>query len=108
MRVVSHPILGKLKSNKKITIYVNDKQLEALEGDTIASALLANGIKVCRYTRKNHEPRGVFCAIGRCNDCLMIVDGIPNIRTCVTYAIDGMQIKTQVGNGIWEGLDEEF
>ncbi|MEK6266688.1 MAG: (2Fe-2S)-binding protein [Clostridium sp.] len=106
MRVINHPILGKLKNHKKITIYVDDKKLVALESDTIASALLANGIKVCRYTRKRHEPRGLFCAIGRCNDCLMIVDGIPNIRTCVTYVIDGMQIKTQVGNGTWEGLHE--
>ncbi len=108
MRVVSHPILGELQNNNKVTIFFNDKQLEALKNDTIASALLENGIKVCRYTRKHHEPRGLFCAIGRCNDCLMIVDGIPNIRTCVTYVRDGMQIKTQVGNGIWEGLDEEF
>lgn len=106
MRVTNHPILGKSKNNKKITIYVDGKKLIALESDTIASALLANGIKVCRYTRKRHEPRGLFCAIGRCNDCLMIVDGIPNIRTCVTYVRDGMQIKTQVGNGTWEGLHE--
>jgi predicted molibdopterin-dependent oxidoreductase YjgC len=106
VRVTNHPILGKSKNNKKITIYVDGKKLIALESDTIASALLANGIKVCRYTRKRHEPRGLFCAIGRCNDCLMIVDGIPNIRTCVTYVRDGMQIKTQVGNGTWEGLHE--
>jgi predicted molibdopterin-dependent oxidoreductase YjgC len=106
VRVITHPILGKLKNQKKITIYVDDKKLVALESDTIASALLANGIKVCRYTRKRHEPRGLFCAIGRCNDCLMIVDGIPNVRTCVTYVRDGMQIKTQVGNGTWEGLHE--
>ncbi len=108
MRVINHPILGKCQNNKKIIIYFNDKPLEALSSDTIASALLENGIKVCRYTRKNHEPRGLFCAIGRCNDCLMIVDGIPNIRTCVTIVRDGMRIKTQVGNGAWEGLDEEL
>lgn len=108
MRVVNHPILEQLRNNKKITIYVNDKPVEALESDTIASALLESDIKLCRYTRKNHEPRGVFCAIGRCNDCLMIVDGIPNIRTCVTYVRDGMQIKTQIGNGAWEDLDGEL
>jgi predicted molibdopterin-dependent oxidoreductase YjgC len=106
MRVVNHPILGRLQNNEKIIIYVDNKKLEALENDTIASALLANGIKVCRHTRKRNEPRGLFCAIGRCNDCLMLVDGIPNIRTCVTYVRDGMQIKTQIGNGTWEGLHE--
>ena len=104
MRVVSHPILGEDPKKKKITIYIDNKPVEAMEGDTIGSALWANGIKTCRYTPKNREPRGVFCCIGRCNDCIMTVDGIPNIRSCITPVKDGMKIKTQKGNGTWEGL----
>ncbi|WHH58134.1 (2Fe-2S)-binding protein [Petroclostridium sp. X23] len=107
MRVINHPILEQIPDNKKITLYVDGKIIEALEGDTIASALLAYGKKICRYTSKRHAPRGVFCAIGRCSDCLMTVDGIPNIRTCMTPVKNGMQIKTQQGNGIWEGLNEK-
>lgn len=107
MRVINHPILGKAQDNKKIIIYLDGEPIEALESDTIASALLAHGKKICRYTRKYNEPRGVFCAIGRCNDCIMTVDGIPNIRACITPVKDGMQIKTQIGNGTWEGLDED-
>ena len=38
---------------------------------------------VHRYTAKRHEARGVFCAIGRCTDCVMVVDGRPNVRTCM-------------------------
>jgi predicted molibdopterin-dependent oxidoreductase YjgC len=107
MRIINHPILGQLKECNKITIYVDGKAVEALEGDTVASALLANGIKKCRYTRKLREPRGIFCAIGRCNDCIMIIDGIPNTRACVTPVKEGMIVETQEGNGTWEGLDEK-
>ena len=50
-----------------------------------------------RYTSKRHEPRGIFCAIGRCTDCVMVVDGVPNIRTCVTPLHEGMDVRTQYG-----------
>ena len=50
-----------------------------------------------RYTAKTHEPRGVFCAIGRCTDCVMIVDDMPNVRTCITPLEEGMKVETQYG-----------
>ncbi|MBS7658991.1 MAG: (2Fe-2S)-binding protein [Candidatus Bathyarchaeia archaeon] len=102
MRIVDHPILGKIKERKKVFIEVDGKKIEAYEGEPIAAALLAAGIRVFRFTAKEKEPRGVFCAIGRCTDCIMTVDGIPNVRTCVTPVRDGMKIKTQVGLGKWE------
>lgn len=105
MRIRTHPILGNDNKTERITIYIDGKPIEAMGGDTIASALLAKQIRVCRYTRKTNEPRGIFCAIGRCNDCLMTVDGIPNVRACVTPVKDGMRVTTQKGNGIWEGLE---
>lgn len=55
------------------------------------------GVMAHRYTAKTHEPRGVFCAIGRCTDCVMIVDGKPNIRTCITPLEAGMVVQTQYG-----------
>ena len=54
---------------------------------------------VHRYTKKQHKPRGIFCAIGRCTDCVMIVDGKPNIRTCITPLREGMEVQTQYGVG---------
>ena len=66
-------------------------------------ALMAAGKMVLRYTVKYHEPRGVFCAIGQCTDCMMMVDGVPNVRTCVTPVRAGMRIETQHGLGRWEG-----
>ena len=52
---------------------------------------------VQRSTAKSHEPRGVFSAIGRCTDCVMIVDGKPNVRTCITPLKEGMKVETQYG-----------
>lgn len=71
--------------------------MEAREGEPIAMALTAAGIRVFRTTEKLHEPRGVYCAMGRCSDCMMIVDGQPNVRTCVTLVKDGMRVEVQHG-----------
>lgn len=102
MRVLDHPILGEAKLGRKITIEVDGQLVPAFEGEPIAAALLAAGYKVFRYTVKKGEPRGVFCAIGRCTDCVMTVDGRPNVRTCITPAVDGMKVQTQAGLGTWE------
>ncbi len=102
MRIKNHPILGELDTSKKVTIYFDGKPLEALEGEPIASALMSAGVVAFRKTAKRHEPRGIFCAIGRCTDCMMTVDGVPNTRTCVTEVKEGMQVKTQIGVGNME------
>ena len=101
MRIEMHPILGNAKWGTKITLIVDGEPLEAYEGEPISTALLAAGRRVFRRTTQRDEPRGVFCALGRCTDCVMIVDGQPNVRTCVTPARDGMFIETQVGLGHW-------
>jgi predicted molibdopterin-dependent oxidoreductase YjgC len=101
-RIYKHPILGDLPARKKIHFYYNGKKLIAYEGETIASALYANGIRVLRKTEKFKQPRGIFCAIGRCTDCVMIVDGIPNVRTCITPVREGMRVEFQKGLGKWK------
>lgn len=106
MRVIEHPILDELDTSKTVTIYFNDQPIEALEGEPIASALMNAGIRAFRTTAKRQEPRGIFCAIGRCTDCMMIVDGIPNTRTCVTTVRDGMRVRTQEGLGSFDKEDK--
>lgn len=97
MRITIHPILGLLEERKKVTIEIDGQKIEALEGEPIAAALWNAGIRDFRYTRKRKEPRGFFCGIGLCTDCKMIVNGIPNIRTCVTLVEKGMKIQRQRG-----------
>ena len=84
MRVTEHPILGTDAGSKTVTIYYEDRPIAARAGEPIAAALASAGIRVHRTTEKTHEPRGVYCAMGRCTDCMMIVDGEPNVRTCIT------------------------
>ena len=103
MRVMSHPILGEQKDIEWVTIIVNGKSMKAKKGEMILSALLAEGIIVNRYTAKKHEPRGLFCGIGQCTDCMMVVNGIPNIRTCITPVEEGMTVDEQDGLGSWRG-----
>jgi len=97
MRITNHPILGAAQNGKSVRITINGTTISAIEGEPIAAALLANGIRICRQTEKKNEPRGIFCAIGQCTDCMMTVDGVPNIRTCVTPAHEGMRIETSKG-----------
>ena len=96
-RISEHPILGQSPEKKTVTFTYDGKTLKGLEGEPIAVALRAAGVMVHRYTKKRHEPRGVFCAIGRCTDCVMIVNGQPNVRTCITPLEEGMNIQTQYG-----------
>lgn len=102
MRVENHPILGPTDRTEIVTIYVNDRPIEARKGESVAAAMLANGMRLCRHTPKKHEPRGVFCGIGQCTDCVMQVNGVPNVRTCVTLVEENMRAQTQEGVGIWE------
>jgi predicted molibdopterin-dependent oxidoreductase YjgC len=103
VRIVKHPILGDLRKSKKITLVVDGKKIQAYEGEMISAALVASGIITFRHTSKKREPRGIFCAIGRCTDCVMEVNGRPNVRTCVTPVEENMVINTQEGLGIWHG-----
>lgn len=99
MRIEEHPILGRFEKGPKIQFTFDGKQMEGFEGEPIAIALRSNGVVIHRYTTRRNEPRGMFCAIGRCTDCIMIVDGRPNIRTCVESLKPGMVVVTQKGRG---------
>jgi len=103
MRITDHPILGELPPRPTVKFTFDGKPMSGLDGEPIAAALKASGVMVHRYTKKKHTPRGIFCAIGRCTDCVMIVNGSPNVRTCVTPLEEGMTIETQYGAGAAEG-----
>ncbi len=93
-RIYEHPIL-KFERGRVVTIYLDERPLKAFENETVAAALYANGLREFSRSIKYRRPRGFFCGIGRCSTCLMEVDGVPNVRTCVTMVSEGMQIKKQ-------------
>ena len=102
MRIEDHPILGPPSETQTVSFDFEGTAVIARIDDTIASALVNAGEKVFRRTHRKRQPRGVFCGIGHCTDCVMIVDGQPNIRTCVTPVRDGMIVKRQIGLGKWD------
>ncbi len=86
--------MGEMERGRPVTIYVDGRQVPAHEGEPIAAALYAAGIRLTRYSPHSGEPRGPFCMIGRCTECAMTVDGTPNVRTCVTPVREGMKVET--------------
>lgn len=94
MRIQNHPILN-FQHKNKVTFIFEGNKMEGYDDEPIAAALVAAGIKVLSYSRKLRRPRGFFCAIGNCSSCLMKVNGIPNVRTCVTRLTEGMVIERQ-------------
>ena len=79
-----------------ITITVDGVPLPAYEGETIAGALLASGRRAWRHTRHG-QPRGLYCGIGLCFDCLVTANGTPNLRACLTPVTAGMVVETGGG-----------
>ena len=82
-------------------ILVDGEELTAYEGESIAAALLASGRRFTRWTARAGEPRGYFCGMGVCQDCLVTVDGLPNVRACMTPVRDRLRVETQRGLGDW-------
>jgi hypothetical protein len=77
----------------------DDQLVSAEVGHTVAAALLADGRRSWRRTRGGGEPRGVFCGIGVCFDCLVTVNGVPDRRACLTEVHPGDVVTTQIGAG---------
>jgi predicted molibdopterin-dependent oxidoreductase YjgC len=99
--IEEHPILesSNFKRGEKVKFTFDGVAMEGFGGAPIAAALHANGVRIYRETPAMHRPRGFFCAIGKCSSCFMVVDGIPNVRTCVTPLEAGMKVETQRGKG---------
>jgi D-hydroxyproline dehydrogenase subunit gamma len=76
-----------------VTITVNGRPVDAYEGESIAAALLAAGRRVFRHTLVQQAPRGFFCGMGICYDCLVTVDGVPNVRSCLAEVRAGCVVE---------------
>jgi aerobic-type carbon monoxide dehydrogenase small subunit (CoxS/CutS family) len=90
------PLDGNIERGAAVTIDINGKPVTAYLGESVATALLSDEIVAMRTTTLG-ESRGVFCGMGVCFDCLVVVDGKPNTRACMTWVKEGMDIRTQDG-----------
>jgi predicted molibdopterin-dependent oxidoreductase YjgC len=92
--------MGSARGQVRFTF--DGEEISADDGQTVAAALLAAGRRVWRYTAERGRPRGLFCGMGICFDCLVEVGGRPNRRACQTAVAEGLSVRTQDGTGSWE------
>ena len=102
-RVEHHPVLGTLEKQKEVKIYFDGKPFTASEGDTIASALLASGVRTLRHHEDKGTPRGIYCNIGHCFECRVRVNGKNTVRACLTPVENNMQIESGISTTSLKG-----
>ncbi|MET7911578.1 (2Fe-2S)-binding protein [Streptomyces avermitilis] len=91
--------LVRARPGAAFAVTFDGREIEALPGQTVAAALWSAGVTAWRTTRGEGRPRGVFCGIGVCFDCLLSVNGVPNQRACLVRVRPGDVIRTQEGTG---------
>jgi len=94
--VQEHPILP-VDEREAIEFYWKGKKLLAREGETIASALFANGLRIFGHHKKDGAPQGMFCANGQCAQCMVIADGLP-VKSCMVQVTPGVRVEPVDGD----------
>lgn len=87
-------LLPQVQRGKPITITVDGRLVNSYKGETVATALLSAGITIFRLSHQHKQPRGLYCGMGVCYECLVTINGIHAQRACVTLVEDGMSIET--------------
>lgn len=89
-RIEKHPVLT-ISERKAIEFFWNNRPINAYAGETISSALIANGIDIFGHHPKDNSPLGLFCANGQCSQCMVLLNGVP-IKSCMTKVAQGMSV----------------
>jgi sarcosine oxidase subunit alpha len=90
-RVIDHPLIKRGKQ-QRVSFTFNGVSVEGIAGEPIATALLANGIRVLRKHEESGTSRGLYCAIGHCMECRVQVKGKGQVRACLTPITEGMAV----------------
>jgi sarcosine oxidase subunit alpha len=80
---------------EEIAFSFRGKPVTGFRGDTFGSALFASGQRVFSRSFKYHRPRGLLCCSGSCPNCMMTVDGVPNVRVCAEPVREGAEVRPQ-------------
>ncbi|HEY2023761.1 (2Fe-2S)-binding protein [Paraburkholderia sp.] len=87
-----------LRSDASVGIEIDGTPLRVPAHFTVAAALLASGQLTCRSSAVSGAPRGPFCMMGVCFECLVEIDGVPNRQGCMTRVADGMRVRSMHAN----------
>ena len=94
----------------KLSFTFDRQTISAREGDSVAAALMAAGVRALRNTPVSRAPRGPYCLMGVCFECLVEIDGVQNVQSCMVEASDGMCVRSMRGArcvGNEQGSDDE-
>lgn len=94
-RVTEHPILP-IPERKQIQFFWNGTALDGYDGETIASALFASGIRTFGLHKKDNAPQGIFCANGQCSQCMVLANGFP-VKACMERIFEGVRVQPLIG-----------
>jgi sarcosine oxidase subunit alpha len=94
----------RLDRSREVTFSFYGKPVRAFEGDTFGSALYASGQRIFSRSFKYHRPRGLLCCSGSCANCMMTVDGVPNVRICAEPVREGAAVRPQ---NVWGSLEHD-
>ncbi len=83
-----------LRQGDPIRLIVDGKIVQAFRGETVAAALLASGLRAFRTTARAHAPRAAFCGMGVCFECLVTINGVSGVRSCMAPVEEGMTVVT--------------
>lgn len=83
-----------VRRNQAVNLTVDGRPIQAYLGETVLAAMIAAGIRNQKESPVLHEKRGGFCGMGVCYECLVTVNGEPNVRACMCEVEDGMEVKT--------------
>jgi aerobic-type carbon monoxide dehydrogenase small subunit (CoxS/CutS family) len=88
-----------VERGERVTITVDGRRVESYLGESVAAAMIADTDDLTMRRTADGEPRGLFCGMGVCFECLVVVDGVPGARACMTWVREGLEVATQVGPG---------
>ncbi|MFC1628543.1 FAD-dependent oxidoreductase [Gemmatimonadota bacterium] len=104
LHIREHPIL-EVEEVEPVAFFWGGMQLQARRGETISSALFANGIYIFGHHPRDHSPQGIFCANGQCSQCMVIADGHP-VKSCMELVHPGVKVEPVEGNPVLPEVDE--
>lgn len=88
-----------------VTIVVDGSEIEVDATASVAAALLGAGVTTLRRSVVTDQPRGPYCLMGICFECLVTIDGVQNRQACMAPVRDGMTVASQRGARTTEGRD---
>lgn len=107
LRLQHHPVLGdRSAKHKQVTLHVDGAVIEARQGEVLSAVLWQSGLLKLGHHHADSGPRGMYCGIGHCYECRVVVDGVEDVRACLTLVKDGMVVSLFTQQSSGEQMDD--